>query len=111
MRHMRRSVYLPEWYETIHSREVAENLLQKLAEGYLHYQRQVGHSVSLEDYFHQYTDYLLKEGKLHHYCPYKGKAVHLDSDDWCTETYCSKKPFHSECPQVTLRFGAPPEDL
>ncbi|MFC1583872.1 hypothetical protein ACFL4U_04220, partial [Candidatus Neomarinimicrobiota bacterium] len=81
-----------------------------LAEGYLHYQRQIGHSVSLEDYFRKYTDYLLKEGKLHHYCKYKGKAVRLDSDDWCIETYCSKKPFHSECPQVTLHFGAPPED-
>lgn len=111
MRQMRRSIHLPEWFETIHSREVSEELLRKLAEGYLHYRRQVGHSVSLEEYFKKYTDYLQRENKLHHYCRYKGKAVHLDSDNWCTETYCSKKPFHSECPQVTLRFGAPPEDL
>lgn len=109
-RQMRRSPYLPDWFESIQSREVADDLLRRLAEGYLHYQRQVGRGVSLEEYFKRYTDYLRKEGKLHHYCKYKGKPVRLDSDDWCTETYCSKKPFNSQCPQTTLRFGAPPED-
>jgi len=108
---MRRSPYLPEWYETIQSREVADDLLKRLAEGYLHYQRQVGRNVTLEEYFKKYTDYLLRENKLHTYCRYKGKPVRLDSDSWCTgEQYCSKKPFHSECPQVTLRFGDQPED-
>ena len=109
-RQMRRSPYLPEWYGTIQSREVADDLLKRLAEGYLHYQRQVGRGVSLEEYFKRYTDYLQKEGKLHTYCKYKGKPVHLDSDNWCSETYCSKKPFNSQCPQTTLRFGATPED-
>ncbi len=107
---MRRSSYLPAWYESIQGREVADDLLRRLAEGFLHYQRQTGRSVTLQDYFNRYTDYLRKEGKLHTYCKYKGKPVHLDTDDWCTEPYCSKKPFHSECPQVTLRFGAQPED-
>lgn len=110
MQKMRRSPYLPEWYETVYDSDVAEGLLQKLAEGFLKYQQQVGRSVSLQEYFRQYTAYLLKEGKLHHYCRYKGKAVHLDSDNHCSEIYCSKKPFRSECPQATLRFGAPPED-
>ncbi len=109
-RQMRRSPYLPEWYETIQSREVADDLLRRLAEGYMHYQQQIGSSVTLEEYFKKYTDYLQRENKLHHYCRYKGKPVRLDSDNWCSETYCSKKPFHSECPQMTLRFGAPPED-
>jgi hypothetical protein len=107
---MRHSPYLPDWYESISNQKVAEELLHRLAEGYLHYQKKVGTSVDLEDYFRKYTDYLQREGKLHHYCKYKGKSVRLDSDDWCTETYCSKKPFHSECSQTTLRFGAPPED-
>jgi len=110
-RQMLRSPSLPQWYSTIHSRQVADDLLTRLAEGYLHYNRKVGRTVSLEEFFGQYSDYLLKENKLHHYCPYKGKAVILDHDDWCTESYCSKKPFHAECTQVTLRFGAQPEDL
>ncbi len=109
-RQMRRSPYLPDWYESIQSSQVADDLLRRLAEGFLHYQRQTGRGVTLQEYFNQYTDYLQKEGKLHTYCKYKGKAVRLDSDDWCTEPYCSKKPFHSECPQTTLHFGAPPED-
>lgn len=109
-RQMRRSPDLPEWYESIQSRQVADDLLSRLAEGFLHYQRQTGRGVTLQEYFHRYTDYLQKEGKLHTYCKYKGKPVHLDSDDWCTEPYCSKKPFHSECPQTTLHFGASPED-
>ncbi len=110
-RQMLRSPYLPEWYSTIHSRQVADDLLTRLAEGYLHYNRKVGRTVSLEEYFKQYSDYLLKENKLHHYCPYKGKPVSLDSDDWCTESYCSKKPYHAECTQATLRFGAEPDDI
>ncbi|MCK4577400.1 MAG: hypothetical protein KAU50_01340 [Candidatus Marinimicrobia bacterium] len=108
---MLRSPYLPQWYVTINSKQVADDLIHKLAEGFLHYQKKVGHSVNLEDYFRQYTAYLLKENKLHHYCGYKGKPVQLDSDDWCMETYCSKKPYHAECSQATLRFGAQPEDL
>jgi hypothetical protein len=110
-RQILRSPYLPQWYSTIHSRQVADDLLTKLAEGYLHYNRKLGRTVRLEEYFKQYSDYLLKENKLHHYCPYKGKPVSLDHDDWCTESYCSKKPYHAECTQATLRFGAEPNDL
>ena len=110
-RQMLRSPHLPEWYSTIHSRQVADELLTKLAEGYLHYNKKLGRTVSLEEYFKQYSDYLLKENKLHHYCTYKGKPVSLDSNDWCTESYCSKKPYHAECPRATLRFGAEPENL
>ncbi len=109
-RRMERSPYLPEWYSTIHSQKVADDLLLKLAEGYLHYNRQRGRTVSLEEFFRHYSDYLLREDRLHTYCPYKGKPVSLDSDNWCTENYCSKKPYHAECPQVALRFGAQPED-
>ncbi len=110
-RQMLRSPYLPQWYASIHTERVADDLLTKLAEGYLHYNRKLGRTVTLQEYFKQYTDYLLKEHKLHHYCGYKGKAVSLDSDDWCTESYCSKKPYHAECTQATLRFGAEPDDI
>ncbi len=110
-RQMLRSPYLPEWYSSIYSQQVADDLLSKLAEGYLSYCHKRGRTVNLEEYFRQYSDYLLREDKLHHYCAYKAKPIDLDSDNWCTESYCSKKPYHAECSQTTLRFGAQPEDL
>ena len=106
---MRKSPYLPEWYATISSQKVADDLLTRLAEGYLH-QRSLGRTSGLKDYFEQYSDYLLKENKLHHFCHYKGKPVKFDEKGWCLQPYCSKKPYQNVCTRATLRFGAHTED-
>ncbi len=71
---MEKSPFLPDWYSTIGNQTVADELLTKLAEGYLH-QRSLGRTTGLKDYFEQYSDYLLREKKLHHFCHYKGKPV------------------------------------
>ena len=102
------SSYLPDWFKTIDSMEIKEQLLSKIAESLVHYQRQVGHSVDLQEFFEKYTEMLLKQDKLYHYCKYKSKPVELDSDQYCTENYCSKKPYHSQCSNATLRFGIKP---
>ena len=106
---MVKSPFLPEWYATISSPKVADDLLTRLAEGYLH-QRSLGRTSGLKDYFEQYTAYLKKENKVHEFCSYKGKPVKLDDRGFCTESYCSKKPFQAVCPRSSLRFGAHPED-
>ena len=106
---MRKSPFLPEWYATISNQKVADDLLTRLAEGYLH-QRSLGRTSGLKDYFEQYTAYLKKEDKLYEHCNYKGKSVKLDDRGFCMESYCSKKPFQAVCPRTSLRFGAHPED-
>lgn len=103
---MIRSDYLPEWFKTIESNDVKSELLSKLSEGYLHYNRQNNGNISLKEYFNTYTKYLKDNNKLHYYCRYKGKPVTLDSNNWCTETYCSKKPYRDVCNQATLKFGS-----
>jgi len=102
---MLRSDYLPDWYNTMEDHDVKNELLNKLAEGYLHYNKQKGGKISLKEYFNTYTQYLKDNNKLQHYCKYKGKTVTLDSNDFCTETYCSKKPYNAVCPSTTLKFG------
>jgi len=102
------SSYLPDWFKTIDSMEIREQLLSKIAESLAHYQKQIGHTVDLQEFFEKYTEMLLKQDKLYHYCKYKSKPVELDSDQHCTENYCSKKPYHSQCPNTTLRFGIKP---
>jgi hypothetical protein len=105
-RQLLQSEDLPEWFKTINSREIREQLLQKIAETLIHYRQQVGREVDLGDFFRQYTNQLLKAGRLYHYCKYKGKAIQMDDEGLCMENYCSKKPFRSACSQVTLRFGS-----
>jgi hypothetical protein len=102
---MLRSDYLPDWYNTMEDHDVKNELLNKLAEGYLHYNKQQHGKISLKEYFNTYTQYLKDNNKLQHYCKYKGKTVTLDSNDFCTETYCSKKPYNAVCPSATLKFG------
>ena len=102
---MLRSDYLPDWYNTMEDHDVKNELLNKLTEGYLHYNKQKGGKISLKEYFNTYTKYLKDNNKLQHYCKYKGKTVKLDSNDYCTETYCSKKPYQSVCSMTTLKFG------
>lgn len=106
---MLNSAYLPDWFKTIYSRDVREGLLEKLAEGYVHYCRQVGHQVELKDFFEVYTEHLKKQNKLHLYCPHQGKPVIFDASNECTEHYCSKKPYNATCPIAKLKFGAAPD--
>ena len=102
---MLRSQYLPEWFKAIRNKEIWDTLLSKLAEGFIHYQKKIGHTVDLEDYFRMYTDHLKEAGKLHNYCKYKSQPVSLNSSGHCQESYCSKKPYNSTCSYATLKFG------
>ena len=99
------SDYLPDWFRTIGSYEIREQLLSKIAESLAHYQRQIGHAVDIQEFFEKYTEMLLKQNKLSNYCKYKSKPVSLDPSGHCTENYCSKKPYNARCSNVTLRFG------
>ena len=99
------SDHLPEWFRTIGSHEIREQLLTKIAESLAHYRKQVGRAIDLQEFFDRYTEMLLKQDKLYHYCKYKSKPVSLDVSGHCTENYCSKKPYNAGCPHVTLRFG------
>ena len=102
---MLKSEYLPEWLKTIENREVFEALMQKLSEGFIHYQKKIGHAVDLKEYFDLYESHLKEQGKLHYYCKYKGKPVKHDSNEYCLESYCSKMPYKSKCSYSTLKFG------
>jgi len=104
------SSYLPDWFKTIDSMEIREQLLSKIAESLAHYQKQIGNTVDLQEFFEKYTEMLLKQDKLYHYCKYKSKAVDLDDQQCCTENYCSKKPYHSQCSNATFRFGIKPNN-
>ncbi len=99
------STFLPDWFKMIESLEIRTELLNKIAESLLHYQNKIGQDVSLKEFFEKYTEHLLSQDKLHHYCKYKSKAIKLDSSGHCTDFYCSKKPYNSPCPNVTLKFG------
>jgi proline racemase len=102
---MLKSEYLPEWLKTIESRDVFETLMQKLADGFVHYQQKLGKAVDLKEFFDKYTEHLKETGKLYYHCKYKGKPVEHDSKEWCLESYCSKKPYRSPCSYSTLKFG------
>ena len=104
---MLKSEHLPDWLKTIESREVFETLMQKLAEGFIHYQQKLGHPVELKDFFDKYEEHLTEKNKLYYHCKYKGKPVQNDSNEWCLEPYCSKKPYKSKCSYSTLKFGTP----
>ena len=99
------SDYLPDWFRTIGSYEIREQLLIKIAESLAHYRKQVGHAVDIKEFFEKDTEMLLKQNKLYNYCKYKSKPVSLDPSGYCTENYCSKKPYNARCSNVTLRFG------
>ena len=102
------SNYLPDWIKTIESKDAWDQLLTKLAEAFYHYQQQMGKAVDLKEFFEKYSEHLLNQGKLYHYCKYKSKPVKLDVNSHCTENYCSKKPYNSACPLATLKFGTSP---
>ena len=102
---MLRSPYLPEWFKTIESQQIWDELLNKLAEALLHYQNQLGRAVDLKEFFEKYTEHLQKQNKLYPYCKYKSKPIQLDDNNHCLENYCSKKPYNGSCPLITLKFG------
>ncbi|KAA3618558.1 MAG: hypothetical protein D8M58_21480 [Calditrichaeota bacterium] len=98
---------LPEWYRTIESPSVKADLAQKLAESFVSYQQQTGRKIEFVEFFNIFSEHLKTQNKLHHYCRYKGQPVKLDSNNFCTESFCSKKPYNSVCNQTTLKFGEP----
>lgn len=101
-----KSPHLPEWFKSIESRDVAQAVLSKLAEGYAQYNLRKGYTTPLSEYFEDYTEALLKQNKLHQHCPYKGRGVEMDYQGHCKEAFCSKKPHSSPCSVPHLRFGA-----
>ena len=101
-----KSPHLPEWFKSIESKDVAQAVLSKLAEGYAQYNLRKGYTTPLSEYFEDYTEVLLKQNKLYHHCPYKGRGVEIDSRGHCQEAFCSKKPHNAPCPVPHLRFGA-----
>ena len=103
---MFKSVHMPDWLKTIESKEVFEALMQKLSEGFVSYQAKLGRPVEMKDYFDLYEKHLKEKDKLHYFCKYKGKPVKHDSNEYCLESYCSKKPYRSKCSYSTLKFGA-----
>ena len=98
------SNYLPDWVKNISSREVYEALIDKITEGYVQYTRK-NSSVTLQEFFRMYEDYLKQEGKVTHWCKYKSKPVELNEKGWCQENYCSKKPWQKVCEHSCLKFG------
>ena len=106
-REMVKSEHFPDWLKTIESKEVFKTLMQKLAEGFIHYQQKLGSPVELKDFFQKYEEHLKENNKLYYHCKYKGKPITHDSNGWCTEGYCSKKPYRSTCSYNTLKFGTP----
>ena len=109
-REMLASSYLPEWFKTINSHEIRNELLEKFTEGYIHYKTKLGRDVGFKEFFDEYTAHLKKSGKLHDYCPYKAKPVNLTEEGHCLEDYCSKKPYNAPCGVPVLKFGAKPKE-
>ena len=103
---MLKSSHLPDWFKSIESREVRQGVLNRLAEGFEQYNRSKGFRATLKEFFEDYSETLLKQNKLHHHCPYKGRGVKMDYKGHCTEAFCSKKPHNAVCPVPSLRFGA-----
>ncbi len=100
---------LPEWFQTIDSRDIREQLLINMAKTFLQYREQ-GYSLSLSEFFEHYTRQLKQQNRLYPYCRYKAKPVLLDENEHCLENYCSKKPYQAPCPYSTIKFGFPPEN-
>lgn len=105
-----KSPHLPEWFKAIESGDVRQGVLTKLAEGYTQYNLRKGYAATIKEFFKEYSDALLRQNKLYHHCPYKGRGVEIDYRGHCQEAFCSKKPHNSPCPVPSLRFGAPDQN-
>ena len=101
-----KSLHLPEWFKAIESGDVRQGVLTKLAEGYTQYNLRKGYAATIKEFFEEYSDALLRQNKLYHHCPYKGRGVEIDYRGHCQEVFCQKKPHNSPCPVPNLRFGA-----
>ena len=99
------SIHLPDWFTTIESKGIKDELIKKIAESYAHYDKQTGGKASIREFFEKYTQLLKDQNKLFPYCKYKSKPIVLNSLNQCSENYCSKKPYNSECGYVVHRFG------
>ena len=102
---IRSSGILPDWLKSVSNRDVYDQLIDKIAEGYVQYTKDSGKDVSLSAFIKLYEDYLKREGKLNDYCKYKAQLVTLDEKGHCTEAYCSKKPYNRACEHSVLQFG------
>jgi hypothetical protein len=102
---IRSSGILPDWLKSVSNRDVYDQLIDKIAEGYVQYSKDSGKDVSLSSFIKLYEDYLKREGKLFDYCKYKAQPITLDEKGHCTEAYCSKKPYNRACEHSVLQFG------
>ena len=96
---------LPDYVRTIQDRNVRDQLLEKMAEAFLHYSNRIGSSVDIPEFFKLWTKQLKEQGRLNTHCKWKGIPIELDDNGWCTEYNCSKLPYRSKCPQTTYKFG------
>ncbi|MCB9059051.1 MAG: hypothetical protein H6627_10825 [Calditrichae bacterium] len=101
---------LPDWFQTITDSTVKGRLLDSMVQAFVHY-RQHNPTLSIKEFIRLYSEKLLKQEKLYPYCPYKAKAVKLNDEGHCLESYCSKKPFREVCPVAGYKFGKVPESL
>jgi len=100
---IRSSGILPDWLKSVSNRDVYDQLIDKIAEGYTEYSKTK--DVSLSSFIKLYEDYLKREGKLNDYCKYKAQPITLDEKGHCIEAYCSKKPYNRACEHSVLQFG------
>lgn len=96
---------LPQWFMNLRDTDIRDQLLHKMAETFLQYSKQRNGKTSLAEFFEDYTEYLKENDTLQDWCTYKAKPVELNSKGFCQETYCSKKPYKSQCPRATLKFA------
>ncbi len=105
LREIVNSSYLPEWIKTIPSADIRNELVRKTAEALVQYRSKYGMHKTVKEFFEIYTEHLMSQNRLYRYCNYKAKRVTFNSEDFCTESYCSKKPYNSICQHATLNFG------
>ena len=96
---------LPSWIKNITEERIKTELVDKLSNAWKQHKSSSIGPADMGEFMSRYTMHLLNHGHLHHFCSYKGKPVKLDNNQWCTESFCSKKPWQSPCPIVQLKFG------
>ncbi len=105
LREIVNSSYLPEWLKTIDSADIRNELIRKTAEALVQYRSKYGMHKTVKEFFDIYTEHLMNQNRLYRYCKYKAKRITFNSQDICTESYCSKKPYNSICQHAALKFG------
>jgi len=97
--------FLPEWYHDIDDLRVREKVLNKLKSAYHSYARSRGDDVSMKDFISRYSEHLIRNGYLYHYCSYHDKPIDVSDDGKCQELYCTRKPDDNICRFAKLKFG------